>query len=66
MPLLKNLWKVGLTHWKGADMVLCVFILWAVVFHNALRIDEPVFLASVAATVLTVFLYRKIARKVGL
>ena len=54
---------------KTALLTVCVFIIYAVIFFSVLPDhykDTVPLVASVAATALTVFLYTKIAKKVGL
>ncbi len=54
---------------KIALLTVCVFIIYVVIFFSAVpdRVTDTVpLVASIAATALTVFLYTKIAKKVGL
>lgn len=53
--------------WKHVVLVICLFVLYAVIFANALPADSgAAFLGSLSATVLTVFVYGRIAKKIGL
>jgi hypothetical protein len=66
-----------LKHVKGALLAMCVFFLYVVIFTELTYPTKPggvaietanmeVFLGSLCATVLTVFLYRKIAKRLSL
>jgi hypothetical protein len=56
-------------YWKAVVLAICVFVIYLVIFSNVLRAeaDDPApFFGSLAATVVTVFLYTRVAKKVGL
>jgi hypothetical protein len=64
-------------HWKGALLAISVFFLYALIFRELIypsnagtvakeTANTEVFLGSLCATVLSVFLYRKIAKRLGL
>jgi len=66
-----------LKHVKGALLAMAVFFLYVVIFTELIypmkaggvakeTADMEVFLGSLCATVLTVFLYRKIAKRLCL
>ena len=50
---------------KRAVLVVCVFVLYLILFIEVLSSEVAAFIGSVAATVLTVFLYTRLARKAG-
>lgn len=50
---------------KKAVLVVCVFVLYLIVLNHVINRDFETFIGAIAATVLTVFLYSKLARRVG-
>src|SRR5947207_15665801 len=63
----KTALDVGIqSHWKSWILVACVFVVYMGIFSAAFHADsdgQAVF-PSLAATVLTVFIYKKISRRV--
>jgi hypothetical protein len=54
-------------HWRNWILVGCVFVIYVSIVIVAFDPQGPIFLVpTVAATILTVFLYRKIAGRLGL
>ena len=51
---------------KKVSIVVCVLVLYLVLFANMVRESAEIVFGAAAATVLTVFLYKKIAKKTGL
>ena len=51
---------------KKAVLVLCVLFLYLIFLNQAINDEIAALIGSVAATVLTVFLYAKLARKTGI
>jgi hypothetical protein len=54
-------------YWRAGVLAICVFVIYLLIFSKVLRDDDPApFFGSLAATVLTIFPYTRIAKKVGL
>jgi hypothetical protein len=55
------------SHWKPVLLVLCVYVLYVALMLRFSDADiTEVGIPAAAATAVTVFLYRKVARKLGL
>jgi hypothetical protein len=50
---------------KRAILGVCVFILYLIVLNHVINSGPEALFGAIAATVLTVFLYTKLARRAG-